>query len=263
MLASAVGLPPAVAESCVSLSDNVAGVILRNVLLTATVRKRDGRIIELIPRGGPNLVGNSDGRFIYFDTNGSKGGKSHYLGFEPTDFGIVTQTAERVEIKLAQPDLGGFGVEMHYIMRGSDSGIYLYAVLRHGPGMPAINIGQARWVIRCDSAVITHAFSSEGRKGRVFRPDQRDETIMDATTKLAASNGYQEETGLTSDRRPVYTKYDWADYLEHHLAHGLAGDIRGVWMLTGSMEYCNGGPTKANLFVHNGHSQSVLAGRSG
>ena len=48
----------------------------------------------------------------------------------------------------------------------------------------------------------------------------------------------------------IATKYNLVDFEENHHVHGVAGPQVGLWVISASNEYLNGGPTKQNLQVH-------------
>ncbi|WP_095984512.1 polysaccharide lyase family protein [Cystobacter fuscus] len=54
--------------------------------------------------------------------------------------------------------------------------------------------------------------------------------------------------GLNYNLKPTWTKYDWAVYSGPETSSlntfGIANDQYGIWILNGSQEYLNGGPTK-------------------
>jgi rhamnogalacturonan endolyase len=163
----------------------------------------------------------------------------------------VENTGQRVHIKFTGR-MGEFASELHYVLAVGETGFHCYVVFRHGAGDAATYLEQARMVLRCDKNVFTHAFTSEQKSGQMIAPSllAGAPEIMDATLELPATSSYTTPTGTTDDGLPVYTKYDWADFVETHKAHGLAGASTGLWMLGGSEECINGGPTKSELFVH-------------
>lgn len=243
----------------VSLSEDGSSVTLSNAFVTATFAKNNGNCTSLRHLGGPNLLAN--GGRLYFDANGSvNGGSSVYVPFAAHFYRVVTNTAQRVEISFTDTNLTGFNAELHCSMGSADSGFYVYTLWRHGPDNPQAMLEQSRMVLRCDPNIFTHAFSSTNKVGQMIAPSllKSSPVIMDATYKLPRVSSYTNATGYTQDAYPVYTKYDWCDYMENHNVEGLTGDTTGLWMLFGSAEYFNGGPTKANLLLHGTDTTPVL-----
>ena len=243
----------------VSLVDDGSSVTLSNSLISVTVDKNNGNCTDLRRAGGANLLGNG-GRF-YFDANGSiNGGSSVYVNFTPDAYRVVTNTPQRAEIALTDTNLTGFNAELHYTLRAGDSGFYVHTVWRHGSGDPQAMLEQSRMVLRCDPTIFTRAYSSPNKIGQMIEPVllQTNPMIMDATYQLPLTSSYANATGCTEDGFPVYTKYDWCDYMEHHALEGLTSENIGLWMLFGSVEYFNGGPTKANLLLHGTDTTPLL-----
>lgn len=245
----------------VTLTDSGPTVTLANGLISAVITKSNGKCTDLRLTGGNNLLANG-GQF-YFDANGSvNGGSSVYVAFSGDVYRVVTNTSARTEIAITDTNLTGFNAELHYTLRAGDCGLYVHTVWRHGPGNPTATLEQSRMVLRCDPNVFTHAYSSSNKIGQMIEPALLNTAvspqIMDATYQLPAVSSYTNETGFTEDGFPVYTKYDWCDYLEHQNVTGLSSETTGLWMIFGSVEYFNGGPTKANLLLHGTDTTPLL-----
>jgi len=243
----------------VILTDNGSSVTLANGVVSAVIDKSNGRCTDLRKGGGSNLLAN--GGRLYFDANGSvNGGSSGYVSFTPDSYSVITNSPQRVEIALTDTNLTGFNAELHYVLRMGDSGLYVFTVWRHGVGDPQAMLEQSRMVLRCDPNIFTRAYSSTNKVGQMIEPSllQTSPQIMDATYQLPLVSSYTNATGSTEDGFPVYTKYDWCDYMENHTVEGLSSETLGLWMLFGSVEYFNGGPTKANLLLHGSTTTPLL-----
>jgi rhamnogalacturonan endolyase len=244
----------------VTLTDNGSTVTLSNGIVSATIQKTDGKVTVLTRSGGSNLLQN--GGSIYFDANLTVGTNSLYLGLSPATYAVVTNTLQLVEISLSNTNMGGFNVELHYAMRSGESGLYPYTIWRHGPGLPDVSFEQSRMVIRSDPNIFTNAFTSPAKIGQMIAPSLLQTNvspiIMDATYEIPLTSSYKEPTGTNYNGHPVYTKYDWANYVENHTVHGVSSDNTGLWMVTPSWEYLNGGPTRAELKVHGTDTTPVM-----
>lgn len=243
------GAPPD--PNAVILVDNESTAMLKNGEISALIDKTTGQITDLRKGDSSNLLAN--GGFIYYTANGSVGVDSGlYVEISPDAWEVVTNTPQRVEVSLIDTNMLGCRVELHYVLREGASGLDFFTVWEHGPGNPAVSFGQLRWAIRCDPNLFTMAYAGPGKTGQMIDPAllASAEEIMDATLKLPMTSSYTNETGHTYDGYPVYTKYDWSQYVETHRVHGVAGNTYGLWLVMGSMEYCNGGPTKAYQTVH-------------
>ncbi len=237
--------PPPPPTDAVFLTESGGDVTLGNGLVRGVFAKSNGECSDLRFEGGPNLLLN--GGRLYIDSN--SGGAYH--NFAGATYALVENTGQRVHVKFTGR-MGQFVAELHHVLAVGQTGFHTYTVFRHGAGDAATYLEQARMVIRCDKNVFTEAFASEQKTGQMIAPSLLlgAPEIMDATLRLPASSGYTTPTGTTDAGLPVYTKYDWSDFVETHKAHGLAGSSTGLWMLSGSEECINGGPTKSELFVH-------------
>lgn len=246
------GTEPPPPPSSLILAETASDVTLGNGLVRAVINKSSGNVTDLRLEGGNNLLLN--GGRLYLDSN--SGGS--YYGFGGT-YALVESTATRAHVKLTGR-MGEFTAEHHFVLQSGASGLHTYTIFRHGVGDAATYLEQARTVLRVDKNVFTQAFSSENKTGQMVHPDLlvSAPTIMDATQVLPASSSYTTPTGLSDTGLPVYSKYDWADYLENHTVHGLAGDTVGLWMINGSEEFMNGGPTKAELFDHGTNTTPLM-----
>ncbi len=247
------GAPPPPPTDAVFLTETSGDVTLGNGFVRGVFAKTTGECNDLRFEGGTNLLLN--GGRLYLDSN--SGGAYH--AFAGASYALVENTGQRVHVKFTGR-MGELSAELHYVLSVGEKGFHCYVVFRHGAGDAGTYLEQARMVLRCDKNVFTNAFTSEQKSGQMVAPSllAGATEIMDATLQLPASSGYTTPTGTTDAGLPVYTKYDWADFVETHKAHGLAGDSTGLWMISGSEECINGGPTKSELFVHGTDTTPLL-----
>jgi len=243
------------ADDGVHLSESAGTITMDNGLVTAVIDKEKAEITTVTLRGARNLL---SPRGVTFDAEGFGVGKNE-AGLRGGQAMIVSSGPDIAEVKFTDPSfvMNFLNAEMHFVMKKGVPGVYEYLVMRHGPGQPAGSVGQLRWVFRGDSRLLNHAFGSATKQGRMISQDAFSgaKQIADATFRLdpaRAERFYPEPMGHTFDGAPVYSKYDWTDYAENHMAHGFSSDNEGIFMIQPSMEYYNGGPTKGILTVHNG-----------
>jgi rhamnogalacturonan endolyase len=221
------------APQAVALADQGQTVAISNGVVAATFGKSSGELVSLRSAQGAELLGN--GGKGYFDaTLSARAGMWSVKGGE---FRIVRQAADLAEIAFIRR-LESSILELHYVLRSGESGFYLFVVHRHEAAMPAADVAEVRYVLRADPAVFNYAWASDARHGSLPPPDavRRPQMFMDATYRLPDGT--------------VYTKYDWADFMDRHWGHGLTGQGVGVWIINGANEYLMGGPTKQELTVH-------------
>lgn len=132
--------------------------------------------------------------------------------------------------------------EAHYVFKRDLPGFYLFIVLRHHAGQPALRIAQAREVLRCDPEVFDAYRLSDERAGMLapWEQFQRSELIADATHQLP-------------DGR-IVTKYMYSRTPAEGPVWGLTSTTAecGIWVIEASSEYRTGGPTKQDLSVQDG-----------
>ena len=242
---------PVVSTNEVYLSETSGDVEIGNGYVRAVISKSDGRCTDLRMEGGNNLLLNGGKLYMDLYWKDSFSGSTEYTSFSDGTYSLVEATTNRAHFMVVS-EMGSFEVELHYVLQVGDSGIHCYVVYRHGVGDAETYLEQARMVLRCDKNVFTRAFASEDKTGQMISPSllAGATEIMDATLQLPMDSSYTNVTGTTDDGYPVYTKYDWADCMETHKAHGLSGATNGLWMISGSEEFMNGGPTKGELLVH-------------
>ena len=167
---------------------------------------------------GKELIGPAKG--FYSSVNGG-------TAFIPTQLQVTTNTPEMADIAYISP----WG-ELHYVVRSGVSGLYSYFVAT-GIG----NVGEFRTLYRVDGSIFRNGYNAE-RTGTfpTLSDIQQSQVLQNETFKLP--NGQ------------VYTKYDWATYMADDYVHGMYGSGYGVWMISPSHEYINGGPMKQELMVH-------------
>jgi rhamnogalacturonan endolyase len=129
-----------------------------------------------------------------------------------------------------------FDVELHYILRRGDSGFYAYAVVRHPASLPAATFHQTRFVSKASApGELTDFVIGDDRIRNINRSDVQRQ-LMDATFLLADGT--------------LKTKYQNSSYWADTLVYGSAGKHLGIWSITASPEYHNGGPLKQGQTVH-------------
>lgn len=240
---------PIPAVSRVTLQDNAGRFMLSNGRIAITVRKDNAQIVSFTRTDGGKTVELGTGKLaLYFDANadvdvvpaGATPVKKGYHRIDGSVTGskVVANTPERAEIVIsaAPTPLFPFQVDVYYALFAGDSGYYAYAVYRRPAGLPAATLYQTRFVAKTSV------------------PDVFDNYVVDAerispiptakVTKVLADATFQLEDG------EVKTKYMQSVYWAQDLAYGTTGPNLGLWMITPSPEFFNGGPVKQGQTVH-------------
>jgi rhamnogalacturonan endolyase len=254
----------------VVLTDNGNTVVLDNGTVSATIVKSSAKVSSLLFRGRQMVATD---RQIYFSMDG---GSSYQ---QPTNcvYSIRTRTPEIVDISLKhfytnQPH--AFDIDIHYVLRRGNSGLYVYAILDHPPSYPATSVGEWRmvWWMPHDSTnfLMERIYVDALRNWEmpsVYDLSQAQSTSIAEIIRLT--------TGVRAGRYDC--KYEYAVGYGDVGTYGHASNVNnvGAWLVFGSQEFFNDGPTKQDLapasgiiHVHfgrnhyNGSGISVAAGES-
>jgi rhamnogalacturonan endolyase len=129
-----------------------------------------------------------------------------------------------------------FDVELHYILRRGDAGFYAYVVIRHPAELPGTSMAQMRLVSKTVTDGTFSQFVIGGERIKTIDRSEKEKTLMNATFLLADGT--------------ISTKYQNSSYWAETLVYGHAGAQLGLWSITASPEYHNGGPLKQGQTVH-------------
>lgn len=194
-----------------------------------------GRVSSLQRKGTEFLASNG----IYFDYTTANGN----CGLNPTKVKVVKQTADHCEV-LYSATSGNTIFEQGYIMRKGVSGVYSYVIATGTATSASEPVKEARVCCRLGDTML-NGYVDWRMNGRIpsnteMAVAEKDEnTIQDATYRLADGS--------------IYTKYNWANYIERDTLHGLCGmsnNYYGLYNIPVSYEWINGGCERQELTVH-------------
>ena len=193
----------------------------------------NGRVSSLQRKGTEFLASNG----IYFDYTTSEGNK----GLSPSKVTVVKNTAEHCEV-LYSATSGNTIFEQGFIMRKGVPGIYSYVIATGTATSANEPIKEARVCSRLADGML-NGYVDWRMNGRIpsnsemTEAEKSENTIMDATYKLADGS--------------IYTKYNWANYIERDTLHGLRDNsYYGLYNIPVSYEWINGGCDRQELTVH-------------
>lgn len=178
-----------------------------------------------------NLVAN--GGKLYFSYND----QSAYSELSPNSVRIEKQDDDYAEVVYSKTS-GTLLIEQGYVMKKGESGIYSYVIVKGTA--TAIQLREMRVVYRVDPNTFNYGYVTETMQGLL--PTVAVMKAVDASPIMDAT--YQLPDGS------IYTKYNWANYIDRDNVHGIMSDTDGLWAITASNEYANGGPMKQELTVH-------------
>lgn len=194
-----------------------------------------GRVSSL-QRKGTELLG---GQTIYFDYTTANGNQ----GLSPSKVTVVKNTADYCEV-LYSGAKGNTVFDQGYIMRKDAPGIYTYVIATGTATSASEPVKEARVCSRVDGSMLNGYvdYRMQGRipsNSEMAEAEKTENTIQDATYRLSDGT--------------IYTKYNWANYVERDTLHGLYGlsnNYYGLFNIPVSYEWINGGCERQELTVH-------------
>lgn len=145
-------------------------------------------------------------------------------------------TSDMVEVQYVTPVIGGFEWVIGYVVRRGVAGVYHY--VQANCKADGSDYSELRMGFRGDASLFNYAYVNDDLQDALPTPaDIASATeVTDATYRLADGS--------------IYTKYDYAAFQKDDYVHGMMGDHVGLWMITPSLEWLNGGPMRQDLTVH-------------
>ena len=217
----------------VTLREEGDTVILSNGKITAHLKKSRASLQALRYREFDML------KTGYYSMDGG----SDFVTLKNCHYFVTTESEDLVDVGMRRTwtsEPQAFDIEVHYVLRRGDTGIYCYAVLDHPAEYPTTSVGEWRYVWKLSSDLLPHICVDEQRTWQM----QSSQDTFEPTP-------IREIIKLTSGVRAgqYACKYDFnAEY--HDLGcWGHASDSLnvGAWIVLGSHEYFNDGPTKQDL----------------
>ncbi len=194
-----------------------------------------GRVSSLQRKGTEFLASNG----VYFDYTTANGNQ----GLSPSKVTVIKNTAEYCEV-LYSATSGNTIFEQGFIMRKGAPGIYSYVIATGTATSANEPIKEARVCTRLGDTML-NGYVDYRMNGKIpsnsemAEAEKTENTIQDATYYLADGS--------------VYTKYNWANYIERDTLHGLCGmsnNYYGLYNIPVSYEWINGGCERQELTVH-------------
>ena len=254
----------------VTLTDHGSTVVLDNGVITATLVKTNARVASILYQGFQMVATD---RQVYFSMDGG----SSYEQPSNCVYSIKTQTPDMIDISLkhfytTQPHK--FDIDIHYVLRRGNTGLYVYAILDHPASYGATSVGEWRmvWWMPHDSTnfLMERIYVDALRNWEmpsVYDLSQAQPTSIAEIIRLT--------TGVRANQYDC--KYEYSVAYSAIGTYGHASNVNnvGAWLVFGSQEFFNDGPTKQDLapasgiiHVHfgrnhyNGSGIGVAAGES-
>ena len=253
LLRGALAAEPRSAGRGVTVTDKATSVVLENGLVAVEIGKRTGDVLALEYWGASLLAdpgylnwhaGDEDADFTdKSSTSGQIANGAFQLKADPAvNYG---DQAEVCIASLRQGENQPFDLELHYVLRRGDSGFYAFVVFAHEKDYPSARISQIRLLFRLKDEIFNF----------IAIDDQRRYAMPPSDTPTKAL-GPKESLQVTAGpfKGMIVDKYhDFVDAGEHYV-HGWIGPEKriGCWVVAGSTEDQNGGPTKQYNTAHFG-----------
>jgi len=157
---------------------------------------------------------------------------------------LITDPSENggamAEISIVQKYAGTgfpFDVEIHYVLRRGDSGPYVFVIFSHHKGYPIGDFAQSRWVLNLNDSVFDF-INDDAQRRFVMPPSDTPTKALGPKESLMFTEGPFK--GQITDKYHFYV--DSGD----SFFYGWTGTESrlGCWVVFGSNEAQNGGPTK-------------------
>lgn len=223
----------AIADAPVTIAQSGDSVVLSNGVIAATISKSGASVKRLKFKGFDML---KDGYY-------SMDGGANYRRPAGCKFEVKVSSPALADIAMTRTwkdEPQAFDIEIHYLLRQGDSGLYTYAILRHPAAYPATGYGEWRMVWKLDDDLLETICVDALRHWKMQRSTDTFETTP-----------IKEIIKVTSGVRAGQydCKYDYSASYYDLGCWGHASDVNkvGAFMVMGSQEFLNDGPTKQDL----------------
>lgn len=232
LLAFAVAAVTAKPVGDVTMTVNGMKTTMNNGRLYVTIGT-NGQVSSMKVNGTRELLASNG---VYFDKTTAQGNS----GLNPSGVTVVKNTPEMCEVRYTS-NSGNTLFEVGYIMRNDIGGLYVYVVATGTATSGDEPIKEARVCSRLESTLL-NGYVDWRMNGKIPSnaemevAEKEENTIQDATYRLADGS--------------IYTKYNWANYVERDTIHGLYNGYYGLFNIPVSYEWINGGVERQELTVH-------------
>jgi hypothetical protein len=191
-----------------------------------------------------NSVGKHDAIYWSMDGGASYQNPSHASCTVKTDTPDMADVGCKAKYDGSQPH--AFDIDIHYVLRRGNTGLYVYAILSHPANYPDTSVGEWRIVWQTpqvgDKWLLEKIYVDQTRHWLMPTPADMSQRIATPIKEISFfRNGTWANKGES--------KYTYNATYEDIGAFGFASDIHklGAWTVLGSFEYYNDGPRKQDL----------------
>ena len=229
----------------VTLSSTSSTVTLSNGVITAVIQKSSGKVSSYL-FNGTQMVDPANP--IYYSMDGG----ANYSQPSNCVYSVTTQTSDMVDVSFKRTwnNTSGykqaFDIDLHYVLRRGDTGLYAYAILDHPASYPATSVGEWRIVWKLPRTSTTFHFE------RAYIDDLRNwEMPSYFDYQNSSPTGIAEivklNTGVMAGKYDGKYTYSARYYDIGTWGHTGKNYKKGVWFVLGGHDYFNDGPTHQDL----------------
>ena len=238
------------------ITEYASYIILDSGPLQARIDKGSSNIESLIVNGVETLAtsnsANSGRVGTYYDfTSQYPDGAFLFEKIGGTTFSIKEETEDYIDVSFKRPyDPSSrptpCDVDIHYVLKKNDTGIYTYSILNHKAEYPDFSLGSWRqvfWIANDGTNYLTENIYVTEKKSwempNLFDWSQAEDSGIAEFSKLT--------TGVQAGQYDG--KYEYCENLYELPVYGHASDVNsiGSWAVFGSHEFFPAGPTSHDL----------------
>ncbi len=191
-----------------------------------------------------NQVGRHDAIYWSMDGGASYQNPSHAVCMVKTDTPDMADIGCKSKYNGSQPH--AFDIDIHYVLRRGNTGLYVYAILSHPASYPSTTVGEWRIVWQTpqigDKWLLEKIYVDQTRHWIMPTPAEMANRIPTPIKEISFFR-----SGPWANKGE--SKYTYSATYEDINTFGFASDIHklGAWTVLGSFEYYNDGPRKQDL----------------
>ena len=232
----------------VTVARNGNTVTLANGIVTATIQTTSAKVSSLLYKGQEMINQRGRHKTIYFFVVGDH----NYEIASPCVYSMKRQTPDMVDISCKRmyarqnTNMHPWDIDTHFVLRRGASGLYVYSIANHPAHYPDLNIGQYLmiWPVPYSNRenLLEKIYVDETRHWTLPAPGDFESGEVTGIKEIVRLN-----TGLWKGRFDCKYMYN-AEYWDLG-CWGFASDRNrlGAWVVFGSHEFFNDGPTMADL----------------
>lgn len=225
-------------------------VILKNGIIEAKIDKGTSNILSMKVNGVETLLqtntANPTRVGSYYDLTTSAGFETIF----GCTFTIKEETTDYIDVSFNRPYAAGANatpvdVDIHYVLKKADNGLYTYSILKHKAAYPNFDLGSWRQVLWINNTVTDKICVTDLKTWNMPQPgDAWSATGIPEIIKIESGNRAGKFDG----------KYEFSEALIELKAYGHSSDKNnlGIWAVTANHEYFNSGPTHHDLNAASG-----------